>query len=121
MNKKEEFRNFIKNRPELISYVENNDMTWQKFYEIYDLYGEDASIWDKYKDRSTINISDGLNKITNMVKNVDMSSLKNHINTAQKALDLVQDFTTKKINEVPTTNLSKGPLSPRPLNKFFED
>ncbi len=122
MTKKEEFRNFIKNKPELISYVENNEMTWQKFYEIYDLYGANDSIWDKYKkEERNASLTEGISKITNMVKNVDMNSLKNHINTAQKALDLVQDFTTKKINEVPNTNLSKGPISPRPLNKFFED
>lgn len=122
MTKKEEFRNFIKNKPELISYVENNEMTWQKFYEIYDLYGADDSIWDKYKkEERNASLTEEISKITNMVKNVDMNSLKNHINTAQKALDLVQDFTTKKINEVPNTNLSKGPISPRPLNKFFED
>ena len=125
MTKKEEFRNFVKSKPELADYVAKNEMTWQKFYELYDLYGEDEKIWQKYQkeERSNPNLTEGISKITNMMKNVDMNSIKNHINTAQKALDLVQDFTTKKSGEVANTlgNLTKGPASPRPLNKFFED
>lgn len=125
MSKKDEFRQFVKNKPELISYVEKGEMTWQKFYELYDLYGEDQKVWEKYQklDERNVNLTDGLSKITKMVKNVDMDSIKNHINTAQKALDLVQDFTTKKASDLAssTANLAKGPAAPRPLNKFFED
>ena len=50
MSKKEEFKNFILNRPELIDYVESNKTTWQKLYEIYDLYGKDSDVWNKYKN-----------------------------------------------------------------------
>lgn len=125
MTKKEEFRNFVKSKPELADYVAKNEMTWQKFYELYDLYGNDEKIWQKYQkeERSNPNLTEGISKITNMMKNVDMDSIKNHINTAQKALDLVQDFTTKKSSDVANSlsNLTKGPASPRPLNKFFED
>ncbi len=125
MSKKDEFKDFVKSKPNLATYVENGEMTWQKFYELYDIYGTDEAIWQKYAENraSNVNIAEGINKITNMVKNVDMDSIKNHINTAQKALDLVQDFTTKKSSEVATSaaSLAKGPVAPRPLNKFFED
>ena len=125
MTKLEEFKAFIKTKPELINYVENGEMTWQKFYEIYDIYGTEAKVWDKYKgeDRALPGVSEGISKISNIVKNMDMESIKSHINTAQKAIDFMADLTTKKsIN--PTqfgNNLNKGPLNPRPLNKFFED
>ena len=39
--KQEEFKNFVRTKPELIKYVQNGKMTWQKFYELYDLYGTD--------------------------------------------------------------------------------
>ena len=42
------FKMFVRKNPNLIKYVNNNEMTWQKFYEMYDLYGEDNSIWNKY-------------------------------------------------------------------------
>ena len=48
---KEQFKEFVKTKPELATYVENNEMTWQKFYELYDLYGEDETIWRKYSKR----------------------------------------------------------------------
>lgn len=125
MTKKEEFKNFVKTKPYLIKYVENNEMTWQKFYEIYDLYGADEKVWEKYlsQDRNlkNLNVSEGLNKLTNLVKNMDLDSIKSHINTAQKAIDLVQDLTLKKGLDKTTLNINKGPSSPRPLNKFFED
>ncbi len=122
MNKKEAFREFIKERPQLASYVENGQMTWQKFFELYDLYGAESSVWDKYTTDRAANLTDGLSKISNMVKKVDMNSIKNHINTAQKALDLVQDFATKKPDVASElASLNKGPAAPRPLNKFFED
>ena len=46
--KHEAFKNFVKTKPELIKFVQNGKMTWQKFYELYDLYGEDEKVWNKY-------------------------------------------------------------------------
>ena len=93
--KNEAFKNFVRTKPELIKYVQSGQMTWQKFYELYDIYGEDETIWNKYILNGERNITDSISKITNMVKNVDVNSIKSHINTAQKAIDFVQDLTKK--------------------------
>ena len=45
MDKKEEFKTFIKDKEFLIDKVNNGETTWQKLYEIYDLYGESAAIF----------------------------------------------------------------------------
>lgn len=119
--KQEEFKNFVRTKPELIKYVQNDEMTWQKFYELYDLYGTDESIWNKYILRDRSGVEDSISKITNMVKNVNVDSIKSHINTAQKAIDFVSDLTKKNPTSNIAENLTKGPVSPRPLNKFFED
>lgn len=119
--KQEEFKNFVRTKPELIKFVQNGEMTWQKFYELYDLYGTDESIWNKYILRDRSGVEDSLSKITNMVKNVNVDSIKSHINTAQKAIDFVSDLTKKNPTSNIAENLTKGPVSPRPLNKFFED
>ena len=114
MDKKEEFKKFIKNNPKLINYIKENDSSIQKLYEVYDLYGDDEKIWDKYlSDRSF-----SMNNFTDIVKNIDMNSIKGHIDTAQKAIGLVQELTNKVGNGVKTI---KKPLAPKPLNKFFED
>lgn len=119
MASKDAFKEFVKARPVLADYVNKGDMTWQKFYEMYDLYGEDRSIWDKYQTfaASTSN-GTNLNKLSDLVKNVDMDSIQSHINTAQKALGFIQDLTTKDASKIISP---KGPITPRPINKFFED
>ena len=108
MDKKESFKNFAKNHPELIGSIKNGEASWQKLYEIYDIYGEDDRAWKTYFNQTTTS-SSSLGSITNIVKNIDMDSVQKHINTAQKALGLVQELTIK------------GPAIPRPINKFFED
>ena len=47
-----------------------------------------------------------------------MNSIQEHIKTAQKALNLVSELTTKGTSGIESV---KGPVTPRPLNKFFED
>lgn len=116
MSKKEEFKEFIRSKPQLVEYIKNNEMTMQKFYEIYDVYGSDENAWSAYDRKETSN--NGL-KINDIVKNLNLDELQKHINTAQKALGVVEDLTTKSSNTL--NNIVKGPLSSRPLNKFFED
>ena len=60
-----------------------------------------------------------MSKITNIMKNINVDELQKHINTAQKALGVVEDLTSKGTNTI--NNIVKGPLTSRPLNKFFED
>ena len=118
MTKKEEFKEFVKSKPELVEYVNSGDMTWQKFYEMYDLYGGDRGVRDKYNSVVNKTNQNSLNKLTDLVKNVNIDSIQSHINTAQKALGFIQDLTTKS----PTNAIKpKGPVTPRPINKFFED
>ena len=107
--KHEAFKNFIKTKPELIKYVQSGEMTWQKFYELYDIYGEDESVWNKYilnNDRAAV---DSISKITDMVKNVNVDSIKSHINTAQKAIDFIGE---DKCKEVTNMGLSENATIP---------
>lgn len=118
MSKKEEFKEFIRNKPELVEYIKNKEMTMQSFYEIYDVYGSDAEAWRPY-ERGNNNILNPSN-LTNIMKNINIDEIQKHINTAQKALGVVEDLTSKGTTNT-VTNTIKGPLTSRPLNKFFED
>ena len=126
--KKEEFKEFVKKNPRLITYVKNNEMTWQKFYEMYDLYGETNDIWNEYiidkqkeeavettKQKAKSGIAGlTLSEVVNWFKNVDLDGLQEGIGNMQRVLGVVQDFTKKDKVE---TNTYK----PRPLYKHFED
>ena len=123
--KKEEFKEFVKKNPRLITYVKNNEMTWQKFYEMYDLYGESNDIWNEYitdktkeeiiKQKTKGGIAGlTLSEVVNWFKNVDLDGLQEGIGNMQRVLGVVQDFTKKDKVE---TNTYK----PRPLYKHFED
>lgn len=110
---KETFKEFVKTKPELSSYVENNTMTWQKFYELYDMYGEDEKIWSKYKNNQNTS-----QKLPDFIEKFDPDSLKKHIESAQKALDIFNELATKTTENI-ATNIK--PTIKRPLTKFFGD
>lgn len=125
--KKDEFKEFVKKNPRLISYVKNNEMSWQKFYEMYDLYGEDNEVWNEYlnkqeaADETSTAVKTGIagltiSEVVNWFKNVDLDGLQEGIGNVQRVLGVVQDF-SKKDN----TTDSKNTYKPRPLYKHFED
>ncbi len=118
MSKKDEFKEFIKTKPELIDYVKSGEMSWQKFYEVYDIYGSDRSVWDKYSGIKTENLGVNTSKFSDLMKGVNMDSIQEHIGTAQKALGFVQELASSGKS---TPIKPKGPASARPLNKFFGD
>ncbi len=95
MSKIDSFKNFIYNHPEFIEYVKMNDISWQSLYELYDIYGEDTKIWNKYlnnKNDTLFNIKGLLNTI----KNIDLNSLEENITNIQKAVGLVEELTKKE-------------------------
>ena len=51
----ENFKNFVRNKPNLQNFVAKGEMSWQDFYNMYELYGEQNSVWDKYLSASSVN------------------------------------------------------------------
>ena len=124
---KEDFKRFVRSHPELISYVNSGKMSWQRFYDMYDIYGENNSVWLKYQEVGDVNSSNtksatknitstvgdtSLKDLFNMVKKIDLESVRKGAEGLQKAIALVQDFGSSK-----TTNNYQA----RPLYKHLED
>lgn len=122
MADKENFKQFVKKNPQLIKYVKNGDMTWQKFYEIFDLYGEEPSAWTEYLTEKKVTqvaaatAGFGLGDLFNMLKNLDLDSIQNGVNSIQRVLGVVQDFSSNKDKKS-----TKEEYKPRPIYKHFED
>ena len=122
MAKMDDFKSFVKKNPNLINYVKNETMSWQKFYELYDLYGEDENIWEEYlgsssassnkvEKKSTSRFSD----ILDMAKNIDANKLQDSISSVQKAIGLIGDMFIK--DKGTDTNA----YTPRPIYSKFDD
>lgn len=118
---KEEFKAFVKKRPELIKYVNSGEMTWQKFYEQWSLYGEDEKVWESYKSKEKKEDiktdSFNIGSITDMIKKVDINSVQKGVNSLQKVIELLQGFTTKDVG----SSVGAKNYEPRQLFKKFED
>lgn len=123
MAKIDNFKLFVKNNPNLITYVKNNTMSWQKFYELYDLYGEDNNVWNEYLNKdTTVNTtkteskkSNKFSDILDMAKNLDTNKLQDGISSVQKAIGLIGDILVKDKNPDAST------YNPRPIYRRFDD
>ena len=110
---KDEFKAFVRSKPELIKYVDNGKETWQKIYEKWALYGSSNSIWDEYKKQDEkINLSsinDFIKKIRNNIyflsglnflinyKNYDIKKIIFEINKIKNNYDFILIDTNSNI------------------------
>lgn len=124
MTKMDNFKTFVKQNPTLTSFVNKGDMTWQKFYELYDLYGEENEVWNDYltqeknKREETPKTSSGtrsINNILEMAKNLDTNKIQDGITSIQKAITLFGDILLKDKTENSST------YTPRPIYRRFDD
>lgn len=116
MNTKDKFKDFVKKNPVLLKHVQNGKMTWQKFYEIYDMYGEDSNAWKEYLTDSTAATAGTALGLFDFIKNLDLDSIQTGVNSMQRVVSLLQDMTNKN-----TANTNREEYKPRPLYKHFED
>lgn len=135
---KETFKAFARNHPELASAVMKGEASWQKFYELYDIYGENNRVWDSYfttavsaASASTIDStlqSSALPSSTfqpsafrdffNTFKNIDLDSVQKGVTNLQKTVGLLQDIGLGTKNQ---SNIPSSSYEPRPMYKYFED
>lgn len=117
MSNLDNFKTFVKSNPSLINYVRNDKMTWQKFYEMYDLYGESDSVWSDYLNPTVEKATTAATSfdLANWLKNIDVDSFQEGINSVKRVISVLQDFGTKDSNN------SSSNYKPRPLYKHFED
>ena len=123
MGSKEEFKSFVRKNPSLIKYVNNNSMTWQKFYEMYDMYGESNDIWNNYLNTTSNNIvktntlsssENAFRELVNTVKTINLEKVQKGINSLQKTISLVQELGS-------SNNTTPKEYERRPIYKHFED
>ena len=114
---KVEFKEFVKKNTNLISVVERGEASWQKLYELYDLYGESNDVWNKYLNNN-INVSNNsssFKELLNLIKGIDLNTVQKGLSSLDKAIDAFKDI----IPSNKTSNINN--YEPRPTYKYFED
>lgn len=118
MGKIEEFKEFAKKNPVLLKYVKNEEMSWQKFFEMYDMYGEDENVWKDYISASTASAAAAATAGTGILawlKGLDLDSISEGVSSIQRVVGVLGDLGNK--NNTP----KKEEYKPRPLYKHFDD
>lgn len=115
MNGKDEFKQFVRDNPNLIKYVKDGSKTWQDFYEIFSLYGSNDDVWKDYLNDSVSRVASHSLDFVSWLKALDLDSIQDGVASLQRVLGVVQDFTNKDDAS------AKDEYKPRPLYKHFED
>lgn len=108
---KENFKIFAKKHPELAKSVLANKTTWQKLYELYDIYGENSSVWNNLITQEP-QPTQPLKEIFQTISNIDIASLQKGVSNIQKTLGMIQDIA------LPTKKEETGA---RPLYTYFDE
>lgn len=97
MDKLEEFKEFIKDKPFLREKVNNKETTWQSLYETYDLFGKEADIFRETKDNNEIrNNSATNNSLFKMLEGVNLDKISENLEGMKKILGVLGEFTKKE-------------------------
>jgi len=113
MDKLDEFKDFIKDKPFLRKKVEAGETTWQSLYETYDLFGKDADVFRGIKEekRSAENTRNmGPNNFLKMLEGVNLDKINENLEGMKKILGVLGEFTKK---EEPKVSRRSTPRTPR--------
>lgn len=117
---KEDFKAFVKSKPDLVDRVHQGEFSWQELYEAYDLYGENAPV---FKSKVTVRSlpvehakigNPSWKEFSELLKSVDLETVQKGVNGLQKAVSLLQDLGSFK-------EPSKKVYEERPIYKYYED
>jgi len=119
---KESFKTFARGHTELANYVMNGKTSWQKLYELYEIYGENSSIWNDYFSSSVpatvgdlSTLPNNIRDLMQNIKNIDLNSVQKGITNIQKALGLLQDI------GLGNSSNNSNTYEPRPMYQHFDD
>lgn len=97
MDKLEEFKIFVKDKPYLANKVKDGTFTWQTLYETYDIFGKDHEFFkddskDKEEPSSSNEPTDNVNKLINNLKKVDTKKISDGLENVKKIVGLIDEF-----------------------------
>lgn len=124
MNKKEEFKEFLKRNSYLSRFVNDGSTTYQKLFETYDIYGENSEVWNEFRNVKHSNIADtkvtdSVKSVLNNLKNIDLDKLEENISSLEKALGFLEEIVLSRSEKKTEKKTSKKKNAD--IERFFED
>lgn len=104
MDKLEEFKAFIKDKPFLATQVKDGNITWQTLYETYDMFGPEHEFFKEPKEENeeaTTNQTDtsngsptaeNVNRFFKQLQKVDTKKISDGLENIKKIVGLVDEF-----------------------------
>lgn len=123
MASKEQFKLFVSRNPNFAKNVASGKTSWQKLYELYDLYGEENNIWNEYRniENATVEATSGLSLkgILNSLKGINLDSLQENVSSIQKAVGFLEDLTRENPKKEEKKKKDKKDLEE--IERFYSD
>ena len=88
MDNIEQFKQFVRTRPDFSRLVHEGAYNWQQLYEMYTMYGENHEIWQQLQKKETSSTIDWMN----LIKNIDIDTLISGMQGLEKILDLFAGY-----------------------------
>ena len=95
MDKLEEFKLFVKDKPYLANKVKDGTFSWQTLYETYDIFGKEHEFFKEEKEikqEESKESKDSLNKIVDQLKNVDTKKISDGLENVKKIVRIIDEF-----------------------------
>ena len=99
MDKLDEFKQFVKDKPFLANKVKDGTFSWQTLYETYDMFGKDHEFFkddtvsetnldNKEDDKN----NDSLGKLFKQLSKVDTKKISDGLENVKKIVGLIDEF-----------------------------
>lgn len=92
MDKKEAFKEFLRNNKDIFELARSGKYTYQYLYETYDIYADDKDIWNKLIN----NNSSFARKAVDFIKKIDTDKLEDNVANIEKALSFLDEIISLK-------------------------
>lgn len=97
MDKLDEFKDFIKDKPFLKERVDKKETTWQSLYETYDLFGKEADVFKEKRESNSFNQTrNGSNSLLKMLEGVNLDKINENLEGMKKILGVLGEFSKKE-------------------------
>ena len=99
MDKLDEFKQFVKDKPFLANKVKDGTFSWQTLYETYDMFGKEHEFFkdDTINETTSDNKeddknNDSLGKLFKQLSKVDTKKISDGLENVKKIVGLIDEF-----------------------------